>query len=376
MAEILIFSDIHIHNHKKSSERLDDCLDALEWVFQTAIDREIKEVVFCGDLFHDRQTIDVLTYQRTFNIFEKYLANDHYGDFGLTLLLGNHDLWHFERWDVSSVNPFRAFQNITVIDQPCLSTYPIDGMVYTFAYLPYTHDPIKDLATVNEMWDESKKTCPDNEFMDRKLLFGHVAIDGALWNLKYKTTADVSIEHDGDMVVVGPEIFDGWDQVFLGHYHAEQVMGDKKNVEYVGSPLQLSFGEAFQHKHIIVYDIETGAKEYIRNEFSPKHLIIPEKDLDKHKLEGNFVRLEVDDISSSNIIEMRNEIKKSKVGSLEIKQVQKTEEEEIELIEDAKSILYHEDEMLERYVEEVEVGDLDKDKLLEVGKEICRDDCS
>lgn len=367
MSEILIFSDIHIHNHKRSSERLEDCLDALKWVFQTAIDREIKEVIFCGDLFHDRQTIDVLIYQRTFNTFEKYLAKD----FGLTLLLGNHDLWHYERWDISSVNPFRAFQNITVIDQPCLSTYEIYGKAYTFAYLPYTHNPVKDLATVNEMWEEAKNTCPDDEFMGRKLLFGHVAIDSALWNLKYKTRSEVSVEHDGDMTVVGPEIFEGWDQVFLGHYHAEQVLGDKKNVEYVGSPLELSFGEAFQHKHIIIYDVETGEKEYIRNEFSPKHLIIPEKDLDKYDLEGNFVRLEVEDMTNSDLIDMRNEINKSKAASLEIKPVQK-DEEEIELIEDAKSILYQEDEMLEKYVEETDTADLDESKLLKIGKDICK----
>lgn len=371
MSQILIFADVHIYPHKKSSERLQHCLDTLEWAFQTAIDRKIKEVIFCGDLFHERQTIDVLTYQKTFEIFEKYLIDekDYSGSnpppFNIKLLLGNHDLWHLEKWDVSSVNPFRALDGVTVIDKPCtidiFKSKPI-------SFLPYTHDPISDLKKVGR--DKDVKHWEGN----KRILFGHVAIDGALWNVKHSTVSEVAIEHDGDMTIVGPEIFDGWDQVFLGHYHAEQVLGDKKNIEYVGSPLQLNFGEAFQHKHIIIYDIVTGEKEYIRNEFSPKHFIISDKDLDKYDLENNFIRVMVDDISASTIIEMRHELlKDNNLGSLEIKPKKHVEEDE-QFIEDAKSILYHEDEMLEKYVDEADIGDLEKDKLLEIGKGICRDE--
>jgi len=362
MPKILIFSDLHVHPHKRSTERLGDCLKSLEWVFETAKERNIDDIVFCGDLFHERQHIDVLTYQKTFNIVEKYSDS-----FNLYLLLGNHDLWHFERWDVSSVNPFRSMKNVVVIDQPTSLDVNIQGKACKFGFLPYTHNPIKDLKNIE--WT-------DGEYP--KLLFGHVAIDGAMWNVKYKVTAEVNIEHDGDMIAVGPEIFDDWEQVFLGHYHAEQVLGDNGNIEYVGSPLELSFGEAFQDKHIIEYDLDTLEKVYIKNEFSPKHLILSEDDIDKYELEGNFIRLEVNDLASADVIEMRNELTENlKVGSLTIKQVQKSKEEEIELITEAKSILYQEDEMLEKYVNEVEIDEkLEKDKLLEVGKAICLDDCT
>ena len=58
--KILVFTDLHIHPHKKSSERLEDCLNALTWAFKTAKKRKISNMVFLGDLFHDRQKIDVL----------------------------------------------------------------------------------------------------------------------------------------------------------------------------------------------------------------------------------------------------------------------------------------------------------------------------
>ena len=94
MSRILIYSDIHIHPHKKKVERLHDCLKAQEWVFQTAKDNNIRDIVFVGDLFQDRQKIDVTTYHLTFDIFEKYLK----GDLRVWLLLGNHDLWYYDRW--------------------------------------------------------------------------------------------------------------------------------------------------------------------------------------------------------------------------------------------------------------------------------------
>ena len=172
-------------------ERLQDCLDVQEWVFETAIEREIEELVFCGDLFHERQMIDVYTYQKTFNLFEKYLGKN--APFKTTLLLGNHDLWHLERWDVSSVSPLRALDAVRIIDKPGQYEFIEDC---PFSFLPYTHDPIKDLKSVEKQIDWRKRY--------KKILFGHVAIDGALWNIKYGTKAEVAIEHDGEMTLVGP----------------------------------------------------------------------------------------------------------------------------------------------------------------------------
>ncbi len=356
MSKILIFSDAHIHPHKKSSERLQDCIDALEWVFKTAKDRNIDNIIFVGDLFHHRQQIIVPAYQKTFETFSKYIGNGT----EIYLLLGNHDLWHANKWDVSSVFPLQSIEGVSVISKPC--TLNIGGT--HMSVLPYTHDPVEDLKTVGENKDG--------------ILFGHVAIDGALWNVMARTRSEVSIEHDGDMTKVNSSIFKDWKHTFLGHYHAEQKLAteeiDGYNVEYVGSPLQLSFGEAFQHKHIIEFDPETGSKEYIRNTFSPQHLIIPEKDLGKYDLKRNFIKVEVDDIAASDIIEMRQDlISNHRVGSLEIKQKEKKINES--LVEDAKAILFKESEMLEHYVEQEEANEniksLDKKKLINIGKGIC-----
>jgi DNA repair exonuclease SbcCD nuclease subunit len=357
--KILIFSDLHIHPHKKSSERLKDCLNALDWVFSVAEERRVRNLVFLGDLFHDRQKIDVLAYQRTFEILERRMSSKM---FRLDLLLGNHDLWHYERLDVSSVNPLRSIEGIRVIDSPSVVEITDGSDSFQMGFLPYTHSPVEDIATLDRAWKDS------DENKARRVLGGHIAVDGAVWNVRHNTLSDVVVEHEGDMVRVGPEIFKKWDRVFLGHYHAAQKMDGK--VEYVGSPLQLSFGEADQKKHVLIYDTENDSVEYVENKFSPKHLIINESQVEDPDLKGNFVRLEVDNIAGSEINKIRNDlINELGVSTLEIKQKAKNE---AHVIEDAKAIFSNEDEMIERYVEQVSPEGLDRDALIKIGSEICK----
>jgi len=63
MSKVLLFTDLHIYPHTKSSERLQDCLDVLKWVFETRKEQNINNILFLGDLFHDREKIDIFTYQ-------------------------------------------------------------------------------------------------------------------------------------------------------------------------------------------------------------------------------------------------------------------------------------------------------------------------
>lgn len=346
MAKTLIFSDLHIHPHKRKQDRLEDCLKCLEWVFETAKKNNIRDIVFGGDLFHDRQRIEVFTYHRTFEVLEKYMD----GYFHLWLLLGNHDLWFNQATTITSVKPFSALPGVHIIDSP--NRLEIAGANWDF--IPFTHDPIQSIKELKDLDGEAK------------IAVGHIALDGAILHGKHH--ADVSIEHDGDMTVVDEQIFADYNHVFLGHYHIAQHINDR--VEYVGSPLQLSFGEAFQDKHVIIFDPVTGEKEYVENTFSPKHYVISYDDKSKYDMKNSFVKILVDDITSTDIVEIKNEIMEmGHPGSLEIKQKKKKINENLVL--DAKAILHQDGKLLERYLEQVET-DLDKDKLIAIGQKICQ----
>jgi hypothetical protein len=54
-----------------------------------------------------------------------------------------------------------------------------------------------------------------------------------------------------------------------------------------------------------------------------------------------------------------------------IKQINKREDH---IINDAKAILYKENEMLEKYVQQANIESLDKEILIKVGKQICQEE--
>lgn len=341
-ADSLIFSDNHIAQHKRSINRLHDCINALEWAFTTALKHKIKNIFFAGDLFQDREKIDIIAYHLTFDIISKYCNNN---DIKLYMLLGNHDLWFHERWDIHSIRPFSAIKNVEVIDKPC--TLSIDGCNVDF--LPFTHNPLKYLDELNS-----------------KLLIGHIAIDGA--KLNSNNYSDIIIEHDGEMTRLSSDSFKKWDKVYLGHYHAAQVID---NIEYVGSPLELTWGEADQEKHIIKFNLKTLDQEYVVNDFSPKHLLLSKSNIDKYDIKKHFIKLIVDDMSSTDLIDIRKKIEKKKPATLDILSPVKSKNDE-HFIENAKAILHDLTKMLEEYVNSVELDkSLDKEILLKKGQKVC-----
>jgi DNA repair exonuclease SbcCD nuclease subunit len=350
-SKILIFSDIHCHPHQKDYKKLENCLEVINWVFKEAKKRNIQDIVFGGDLFHDRQKIDILTY---YKVYDTIYKNMNSGEFYFHILLGNHDIWKYENTEINSVYPLSSIKGINVIGTPT-TTKLKNG--YEISWLPYTHDPEKDLLLIKN----------NNR---RKVLVGHVALNGAVWNA-FGSLADVHVEHDGEMKKVEANIFDSWDNVFLGHYHAEQKMNNI--VEYIGSPLQLSWGEQNQKKYIIEFDMETGEKEYIKNYFSPVHLKIDLKDLsyyDDNVLFNNYIEIKTSSEDNTEIINTRDILEKKGVGSIKFNIVEKDIDDQIKDIEDAKSILNKKNNIIEEYVEKTEINDLEKSKLIAIGNQI------
>src|SRR5574343_241930 len=102
MVRALEVADLHIHSHKGRVDRLNDCIEVLDWIFTVAADYHCDYIFFLGDLFHERSKIDVLNYLKTFECFMKHLVECPVVK-EMYCLVGNHDMYHRERWDVNSV---------------------------------------------------------------------------------------------------------------------------------------------------------------------------------------------------------------------------------------------------------------------------------
>jgi hypothetical protein len=238
-------------------------------------------------------------------------------------------------------------------------------------FLPFTENPIHDISVL--------KTLSPRKKGDKRLLCSHLAVDGA--KLNAFTEADVVVENDGEMVKIDQEFMAGWTQVYLGHYHDSQVLGKNKEIEYIGSPLELTNSEAFCQKHIILHDLDTFEKKYIVNDFSPKHLILKPEQLNKHDLAHHFVTVVMPSTASqTEMIEIRRDILNNhEVASLQFKhgRDKKDTTEDQKAIKDAKSLLESQDKMLERYIAECtqeELEGLDLNILLEIGRRIIETD--
>lgn len=361
MANALIFSDLHLHAHKDRVERLHDCIEVLDWIFRTAEERNCKYIFFLGDLFHERSKIDVLNYLRTFEVFMKHMIGDA-ARREMYLLVGNHDMYHKERWDINSIKPFSAIPGVHIVQTPTSIT--LSGL--QIDWLPHTENPIKELGKLKK--DSGKVG---------DLLLAHIAVHGAITNTFYGVKSDVLVEYDNDMVIVDPTLFDDWKMTLLGHYHGSQKLNHK--VEYVGSPLQLSFGEAFQQKHLILLDLDTLKKEYIVNDFSPKHLIVTPKDIENgaYDMNGQFVRIAVPNMGRTDLLDLQRRVaKECRPLTVDVKQddSKKSKEEDALVMQDVKNLIGDIESVCAKYVDEKGVPDgLDRVRLLEVMKECLTD---
>lgn len=353
MSKALLFSDLHLHSHKQNIDRLQDCLQVLQWVLDQASQRKCKHIFFLGDLFHERAKIDVLNYLRAFEVLMDFALS--HPEITIHMIVGNHDMYHKKRWDVNSIKPLTAIPNVEIIDEP--KTLLIEGK--QIDCLPHTENPLKELETLKEGRDPA----------NLQLLFAHIAVHGASLNALYGTRADVIVEYDDEMIAVEAEKLNDWQHVFLGHFHGAQQLNEQ--VEYVGSPLQLSFGEVFQQKHVVILDLETYKKEYVVNDFSPRHYIIPPEDIDNYDLEKNFVRVVVDKISAEEIVAIKKGVLAKNPASVDFRQKDKQDDSDGFDIEAAKEILHKKDEMLETYMRVTGIPPgLDTKRLLEIGKQI------
>jgi DNA repair exonuclease SbcCD nuclease subunit len=356
MAKVLLFSDLHVHPHKKNYQRVEHCLEVVDWIFDTAKEHEVSEILFGGDLFHDRKAIDVPTYQATFEKFHDLLIRNPH--IKLYLLLGNHDIWLNEKSTISSVFPFSALPGVTVISNP--QRLEIAGTNWDF--IPFTHNPVETLSELSKLPGKPQYA------------LGHIAVNNAI--LHGRTFSEnISIEHDGDMMKVDSAIFSNYKRTFLGHYHVAQVLDYK--VEYIGSPLELNFGEAGEEKHIIVFNCDSNNCNYIENNFSPKHRKEQVTNVDDFlkntdDLKNGFVKIVYDPttVDTVDALRLRREIE-SMGECLSFELVPKKIEIDKHQIEDASSILNQEKMTLSRYVDQVGDKGLDRDKLIEIGQFIC-----
>lgn len=251
MSKLLFFSDLHCHNYEDHStrlpngrnSRLQDCLNIIGQAKQICTNSEyedqISHVYFLGDIFHARYRIDVDVLTATVDAM-----HDLAREVSVSMLVGNHDQYT-RVGEVHSTGLFyedSPYISLDVLDTPGSNhpTSPVQNKPnFTIAWYPHTTD-------IPAMKDWIKKLPPTD------ILLIHQGVSEAAvgpYDMHVKT--EISIE---DLCL------DKFRHVIAGDYHKRQFI---KNFHYVGSPLQLSYGERGDVKCFSLLDTDTWQIESI-----------------------------------------------------------------------------------------------------------------
>jgi DNA repair exonuclease SbcCD nuclease subunit len=268
--KIACISDIHLGVHQDSHVWHNIALTYANWLKATLLERNIKDIIIAGDIFHNRHEIGVSTLHaayRFFNILK---------DFNIVAITGNHDCFYKDKSDVNSVSiltndNFEVFEELRKID--------INNKSFVFA--PWG-TPIKNIPKCD-------------------VLVGHFEI--ANFKMNHHKICDHGLETE-NLLNKTPLVISGH-----FHYREHRKYSNGKSILYLGSPHELDFGDRDQIKGVSILDTDTLEIDFIENTISPKHIKLPISKLlnsdatgiDK-LISGNIVSVFVDTkISTQNI---------------------------------------------------------------------------
>lgn len=236
------YSQDQMDNETGLPERLSSIKNTLYYMADYCVENNIPEFVMGGDLMHNKSVI--------YSIAQKILKDFMFyyrGKLTFHILTGNHDLSGKGKEAISSLE-FLDF----VDDADWISTNACYNKIVlgNASLIPYSYD----------MVDEIKKNESKSE-----ILISHFGLSEGILNSGISIISKISTQ---DLINAGYKL------VLLGHYHKPQelIVKDQILIYYVGSPIQLDWGEKGDEKRFLIYDDETLQVESVPLEGYKKYI--------------------------------------------------------------------------------------------------------
>ena len=329
-------ADLHAHDWQDCSEllstgrnsRLNDLLDSLNYVKEYCRRKKIKNVFVLGDVFHARGVIKVNVFSEVYAFFSQWSR-----EADLSFLVGNHD-WNFDLKS-HSLEAFARFGKVVARPQAM-----VWENIYGSSYC-------NDQAVLKDLIKKVRKDKYDVVLM-------HQGIGGVPAGNGYYIGELISkTELPKDKIVLS------------GHYHEHRRI--QKNAWYVGSLLQLNWGDVGVKKYFLDVDTIRGtvtpvlskgpsfvelevAKSFVSDSVGPL-------------VRGNFVRVKLASDKSSHAESIRDQLVRLKARFVTVA---------TESSEDSSYVPLKTNEMdklVAGYVRRSETK-LNKKSLVRIGKEV------
>lgn len=213
--KVITFTDIHLGLKNNSKEHNEDCLKFINFMIEKAKEKGISTCIFMGDYFHNRSNVNISTLNYGLEIMKLLDTNFQKTYF----LVGNHDMYHKNKRDVTSINMAQAFENIHFVNNM---------------------ETIGDCTFIPFMIDDEYKNL---QLLKSKYVFGHLELPGYLLNKM------VEMPNHGKET---EDSFSGCEYVFSGHFHKRQSKITPKGTKIVYT------GNCFPHNFSDTWDDARG----------------------------------------------------------------------------------------------------------------------
>lgn len=310
--KIFVFTDLHFGIHSNSQSYIDICSDTLKWISNYCTKNAIGEIVFMGDFFDSRASIDV----KTLNSATQSLYELADSGVNINLILGNHDIYLRDSTSIHSLLAFGGRSNIRIVDEPFSVMH--DGDVVMM--LPWLYGTTSKKVNVprGTKYVFSHHNFPVNFFMGgggkkKKLNRSDTYVSSTPYEDEYGIQQELL-----DEVVKNGGLF------FSGHIHQRKEIPLTKRSKIIieGSPYETSWGFNGVECGAYVVDLGENTCEFVPNPYNKVHVEVrtssAEEDIDKIDFKNSIVRLNVDTQESfDRISKLQSKISSFKPFSIE-----------------------------------------------------------
>eukprot|EP00850_Spirogloea_muscicola_P005728 SM000026S08977 [mRNA] locus=s26:861309:884420:+ [translate_table: standard] len=235
VARWVVFSDLHL-----SRRTCEICIQVLQAVHAAAVAREAG-IIFLGDFWHARGALPVEPLNAALKELQSWTQP-------AIFITGNHD-------QVSLGGEVHALEALEAANERIL-VFSEPTEYLGALWLPYRRD--------HSLIEASLRVSSSSTAAVKAVLC-HIDVVGATINEDYQA------KEGFDPLLFPPELL-----IYTGHYHKPHKV-EQTQIEYVGSPYQISASEAGQVKRFMVLDQTWQKVEDVIVNYGPRHFVVPKE---------------------------------------------------------------------------------------------------
>lgn len=227
----MIIGDLHVGHRNGDKQTADYQLRVFdEFIFPTIDKYNIKRVLQTGDFFDSRKAIR----HDSMEFVSKHLVPKTTG-VQWDVIVGNHDMHLRESIYPNSVQELLSqYPNFRIHNEP--TTIDVFGVKIDMIPWICRNNRMEIMEFIRES--------------DSKICMGHFELAGFEY---YR-----GMESAGE----SKDFLNKYQTVWSGHFHCTSKKGA---IQYVGTPYQLTFGDADDDRGVWLYDTDTGSMDFVSN---------------------------------------------------------------------------------------------------------------